>query len=108
MRHRIGEEQSSASHQAQGAHHGEHGVHGHQILAARDRVVTRRRGRGASILRVGVGVDRGDKLPSGGFEVTHGTQVLAIDGSDEAPVYWSADVSQSQLTRDVLFLLDEG
>ncbi len=57
---------------------------------------------------VGVGVDQGEKLPSGGYEVTHGTQVMAIDGSDEAPVYWSADVSQAQLTRDVLFLLDEG
>jgi protein SCO1/2 len=57
---------------------------------------------------VGVGVDQGEKLPSGGYEVTHGTQVLAIDGSDEAPVYWKADVSQAQLTSDVLFLLDEG
>lgn len=57
---------------------------------------------------IGLGVDQGEKLPSGGYEVIHGTQVVAVDGSDEAPVYWSADVSQSQLTRDVLFLLDEG
>lgn len=57
---------------------------------------------------VGVGVDSGEKLSSGGYEVTHGTQVLAIDGSDDAPVYWGAEVSQAQLTSDVLFLLDEG
>ena len=33
---------------------------------------------------------------------------MAIDAPDEAPVFWTADVSQAQLTRDVLFLLDEG
>ena len=31
-------------------------------------------------------VDQGEKLPSGGYEVTHGTQVLAIDGDDETPM----------------------
>ena len=33
-----------------------------------------------------VAVDKGEKLPSGGYEVTHGTQVLAIDGDDETPI----------------------
>ena len=55
-----------------------------------------------------VGVDEGEKLPSGGYEVTHGTQVLAIDPSDTTPAYWKADVSQAQLTHDVMMLLDEG
>ena len=55
-----------------------------------------------------VGVDAGKKLPSGGYEVTHGTQVLAIDSSDEAPAYWKADVSQAQLAHDVTVLLDQG
>jgi protein SCO1/2 len=55
-----------------------------------------------------VGVDAGEKLPSGGYEVTHGTQVLAIDSSDETPAYWKADVSQAQLAHDVTMLLDEG
>jgi protein SCO1/2 len=55
-----------------------------------------------------VGVDSGEKLPSGGYEVTHGTQVLAIDSSDTAPAYWKADVSQAQLTHDVTALLDGG
>ncbi len=59
-------------------------------------------------LSMGVGVAQEDELPGGGYEVTHGTQVLAIDGSDEAPVYWTADVSQAQITSDILFLLDEG
>ncbi len=55
-----------------------------------------------------VGVDQGEKLPSGGYEVTHGTQVIGIDSADEAPVYWKADVSQTQLAHDVTALLDEG
>lgn len=55
-----------------------------------------------------VGVDQGEKLPSGGYEVTHGTQVIAIDAADEAPAYWKADVSQAQLAHDVTSLLDEG
>ena len=45
---------------------------------------------------------------SGGYEVTHGTQVLAIDSSDTTPAYWKADVSQAQLAHDVTLLLDEG
>ena len=55
-----------------------------------------------------VGVDQGEKLPSGGYDVTHGTQVIGIDASDEAPVYWNADVSQAQLAHDVTMLLQEG
>jgi protein SCO1/2 len=55
-----------------------------------------------------VAVDEGEKLPSGGYEVTHGTQVLAVDGDDEVPVFWKADVSQAQLAHDVTMLLDEG
>lgn len=59
-------------------------------------------------LSMGVGVEAGDKLPSGGYEVTHGTQVFAIDESDTAPVYWKQDVSQAELAADVHTLLDEG
>ena len=55
-----------------------------------------------------VGVDQGEKLPSGGYEVTHGTQVIAIDADDEAPAYWKADVTQAELAHDVTALLDEG
>ena len=48
-----------------------------------------------------VAVDQGEKLPSGGYEVTHGTRVMAIDGDDEAPMMWDQDVSQAQLAHDV-------
>ena len=59
-------------------------------------------------LGMGIAVDQGRKLPSGGYEVTHGTQVIGIDASDEAPVYWNAEVSQAELAHDVTMLLDEG
>jgi protein SCO1/2 len=55
-----------------------------------------------------VGIDKGDKLPSGGYDVTHGTRVYAVDADDESPMMWDHDVSQAQLARDVLTLLDEG
>jgi protein SCO1/2 len=55
-----------------------------------------------------IGIDQGKKLPSGGYDVTHGTQVMAIDAADETPVFWDYDVSQAQLAHDVTMLLDEG
>ena len=55
-----------------------------------------------------VAVDQGKKLPSGGYEVTHGTRVLAIDGADDTTMMWDQDVSQAQLAHDVTALLDEG
>ena len=55
-----------------------------------------------------VAVDQGEKLPSGGYEVTHGTRVLAIDSADDTTMMWDQDVSQAQLAHDVTALLDEG
>jgi protein SCO1/2 len=55
-----------------------------------------------------VAVDQGQKLPSGGYEVTHGTRVLAIDAADETPMMWDQDVSQADLAHDVTMLLDQG
>jgi protein SCO1/2 len=55
-----------------------------------------------------VAVDQGEKLPSGGYEVTHGTRVLAIDEADDSTMMWDQDVSQAQLAHDVTALLEEG
>ena len=57
---------------------------------------------------VGIGVEQGEKLPSGGYDVTHGTQVMAVDADDQVPVYWSHEVSQAELAHDLQLLLDEG
>ena len=48
-----------------------------------------------------VAVDHGDKLPSGGYEVTHGTSVAAIDADDEVPMIWTQDTSAEQFAEDV-------
>ena len=58
-------------------------------------------------LSVAVGVEQGEKLPSGGYDVTHGTQVVGVTADDTAPVYWSQDVSQAELAHDVHVLLAE-
>ncbi len=39
--------------------------------------------------RVGVPVENGRRLPSGGYDPTHGTQVLAVDRSNVVPVVWT-------------------
>ena len=59
-------------------------------------------------LSLKVGIEQGKKLPSGGYDVTHGTQVMAIDADDETPVFWDYDGSQAQLAHDVTMLLDQG
>ena len=59
-------------------------------------------------LSLKIGIEQGDKLPSGGYDVTHGTRVYAVDADDESPMMWDHDVSQAQLAGDVLTLLDEG
>lgn len=56
-----------------------------------------------------IGVEQGKKLPSGGYDITHGTQVLGIDADDEVPVFWSEETSAAELADDVSgFLEREG
>ncbi len=47
-----------------------------------------------------VGIDRQD--PGG-----HTTQVMGIDNTDQAPVYWSADTSPAQFADDIHTLLED-
>lgn len=54
-----------------------------------------------------ISVEQGEKLPSGGYEVTHGTQIVAIDAADDGIAYWSEDVSSAQLAADLHHLLSE-
>jgi protein SCO1/2 len=54
-----------------------------------------------------VGVEQGEKLPSGGYDITHGTQVFAVDDSDAATLFWSESVSQTTLASDISTLLSE-
>ena len=54
-----------------------------------------------------VAVEQGEKLPSGGYEVTHGTQVTAIDHQDRVPVVWTQGTSASDFADDIHTLLGE-
>jgi protein SCO1/2 len=64
----------------------------------------------ADIIEVGTGmhiaIDQGEKLPSGGYDVTHGTSVLGIDGHDRVPIVWNQDTSATQYASDIHQLLD--
>lgn len=55
-----------------------------------------------------VAVERGRKLPSGGYEVVHGTHVTGIDSSDTAPVIWTQGTSAAQYADDIHQLLAKG
>jgi protein SCO1/2 len=65
----------------------------------------------ATIIDVGkalaVAIEQGEKLPSGGYDVTHGTAVLGIDGSDVVPIVWTQGTSATQFADDVHQLLDD-
>jgi protein SCO1/2 len=54
---------------------------------------------------LGVYVEKGKKLPDGGYEVTHGTPVVAIDSQHRAPVVWTQGFSPADLAEDVAILL---
>lgn len=54
---------------------------------------------------LGIAVEQGKKLPSGGYEVTHSTQVIAVDSEDRAPMVWLQDTSASEFADDVNLLL---
>jgi protein SCO1/2 len=56
---------------------------------------------------VGVAVEEGEKLPSGGYEVTHSTQVLGVDGSDQVPIVWTEGTSASEFASDIHTLLGD-
>lgn len=56
---------------------------------------------------LGIAVEQGEKLPSGGYDVTHGTQIVAIDADDNGIAYWREDVSSAQLAADIEHLLSD-
>ena len=57
---------------------------------------------------MGVPIEKGVRLPSGGYEVAHGTQIVAIDAEDRAPIVWTQGTSASDLAEDLTVLLDQG
>ena len=54
---------------------------------------------------VGVPVAKGRRLPSGGYDVTHGTQVLGMDGKNKIPVVWTLGATAPEFAHDIHQLL---
>lgn len=53
-----------------------------------------------------VAIETGAKLPSGGYEVAHGAQIVAIDDDDRAPIVWTEGTSADDLAEDITKLLN--
>ncbi len=58
--------------------------------------------------RLGVAIEKGPRLPSGGYEVAHGTQIVGVEADGRAPIVWTQGTSAEQLAHDIVRLLDAG
>jgi protein SCO1/2 len=54
---------------------------------------------------LGVFIEKGQRLPSGGYDVSHTTSVIAVGSRGEAPLVWSATTSPAQMAGDIDKLL---
>jgi protein SCO1 len=57
---------------------------------------------------LGVPIEKGAKLPSGGYEVAHGTQVVGLLPDGTAPVVWTEGTSPADIAADLTTILDHG
>jgi protein SCO1/2 len=55
---------------------------------------------------VGVPIEKGRRLASGGYDVTHGTQVLGVDGKNTVPVVWTLGTTAPEFAHDIHQLLN--
>jgi protein SCO1 len=57
---------------------------------------------------LGVPIEKGAKMPSGGYEVSHGTQVMGVLPDGTAPVVWTESSSPADIADDINTILDQG
>jgi protein SCO1/2 len=57
---------------------------------------------------VHVPIERGPRLPSGGYEVTHGTPILAVTPDGSVPLLWTEGTSAAKLAEDLTTYLSDG
>ena len=57
---------------------------------------------------VHIAMEAGRRLPSGGYEVVHGTPVLAVRPDGSVPVLWTEDTSAAELAADLDEVLTDG
>ena len=50
---------------------------------------------------LGVEVGKGERLPSGGFAVVHGTQIIGALSNGRAPLVWTEGTSSKDLAEDI-------
>jgi protein SCO1/2 len=58
--------------------------------------------------QVHVPIAKGPRLPSGGYEVTHGTPILGVHPDGTVPVLWTEGTSAAKLAEDLHKILTEG
>jgi protein SCO1 len=54
----------------------------------------------------GVPIEKGAKMPSGGYEVSHGTQLVGVLPDGTAPYVWTEGTSPADLADDITTILD--
>jgi protein SCO1 len=55
-----------------------------------------------------VPIEKGPRLDTGGYDVTHGTPILAVTPEGEVPMLWTEGTSAAKLAEDVTTLLADG
>jgi protein SCO1/2 len=56
---------------------------------------------------LGVPIEKGARLPSGGYEVAHGTQIVGVRADGSAPIVWTEGTSAAALAEDLTALLHQ-
>lgn len=56
---------------------------------------------------VAVYIEKGTKLPTGGYEVAHNDHVVAVTADDQVPMLWTRDTSAAQIAEDLEKLLEQ-
>lgn len=57
---------------------------------------------------LGVPIEKGQKLPTGGYDVAHGTNVIGVEPGGSAPIVWTQEIASGKLAADVHTLLTKG
>ena len=57
---------------------------------------------------VHVPIEKGQRLPSGGYEVSHGTAILGVTPDGEVPILWTEGTSAAKLAEDIETILSDG
>ncbi|CAN5340553.1 SCO family protein [soil metagenome] len=57
---------------------------------------------------LGIPVEKGRRLPSGGYEVNHGAQIVGVLPDATAPIVWTHGTSPEHLAEDIGKIVDSG